>query len=290
MFQRQSGNLAKPSEISELQEIWARSRRAYRESPASRSAITESEVTESEGVDAKECKNALGVMSRFWPFDNRSGQVMDVPLGKLVTPQLSVTIERIERQPKISKSASDYELFQYLSQAPKLSFPVDHEIIAMAGNGGSFLFTSENEDIRPLPSTVRRLRLVEGDDASPALETLCIPVGGGMPHAYGVRVPIQEGQSRIIVLNGIHRIANLAKLGLRTIPLPICDVEVGDLPPQLADLPTAFLVNFGTNVPLISDFWREGFAGAVEYFRQIRGIRVNWNSEVYPISLKSPLG
>src|SRR3989442_1297167 len=128
----------------------------------------------------------------------------------------------------------------------------------MAPNGGALLFTSYDEDIRlHHPPQYRRIPINESDQDSPTFESVCLPVGGGLPFAAARRIQIAPGVSRLILGNGIHRIYKLAIAGHEWAPVVVTDMGSMETPDTFVDLPKDILLSPMSNPPPISDFTNE---------------------------------
>jgi hypothetical protein len=283
--QLEAGAIASPTSKADLKRVWTRSRNAYRQSTsANRSFLSDDEFQEPEGIPDADRTTLLRTAGRAWPFNVTDLELKSVPIAKLITPQLTINTERVERQSNPGENVGDSGLLSYLTFAGKGVLPVWWQLTALSPTEGSALFTSENEDIRAiLPPTVRSLPQSPSDSDSPLHDTLCLQVGRGGTFAFGIKVKLGPGISRLVLLNGVHRLSNLARLGFEWVPLPICEFELGDLPPILGELATQFAFNPAANPPTVPDFWSDELGPELKFYHQLRSVRISWKMETAPL-------
>jgi hypothetical protein len=288
LSQLDAGLIASPSNRVELLAMWERSNRAYqRVGPASRSFSTDEDLRPLEGVTGDRVERIAARLKNYPPFDAHPTRILLANVRKLVTPQLTVTIGRMERRAKFAKRVTADGLFDMAFGAGSDPEPVFRQTLGLAPNGGALIFTSSDEDIRlHHPPQFRSLRINQNDTEGPELESICFPVGGGTPFVQVLRIQMGPGLARLILANGIHRVAAAARAGVEWFPAATCDLSPVELPDQFVDLPKALLLDPNFNAPLAADFADESVAIHLQCHRQLRTVRFNWNFENYSVGLR----
>ena len=283
-----AGYIAHPTSKDELLEAWESARKELAKlGPSSRSFFTPADYRDLVGVPSDSVEELVRRLKSYSPFDSHPTAVRVVRVAKLVTPQLMVNMARLERRASLKRDLTDQELFGVSFEAGRNPEPVVRQTLGMAPNGGSLMFTSYDEDIRlHQPPMFRKLSISEKDRRSTELESICFPVGGGTPFAYAFKVELLPGVQRLILANGIHRAAAAALAGVEWLPLAVCDLTAMELPDQFVDTPKPMLLDPGFNAPTIADFTREGVVINLDYYRQLRTVRFNWNFENYAVGLR----
>jgi hypothetical protein len=240
-----------------------------------------------EGVDQARKETFLQRARTYAPLDTHTTDVYSVKISKLTTPQIVINLGRAERRADIKLGMSPLDLFELAFEPRGQPEDIVRQILGMAQTNGSILFTSYDEDIRlHHPPVYRKIPINEKDDRSLAFESVCLPVGGGYPFAFAYRIECAPGQSRLILMNGIHRMYRLGGAGYERCPLLITDLIPLELPQQVVDLPTDFLLDPASNPPLITDFLKDKLVIHLDYHAVLRTIRLNWNFEQYGTVLK----
>ncbi|MCI4372893.1 MAG: hypothetical protein L3K02_04550, partial [Thermoplasmata archaeon] len=225
--------------------------------------------------------------SNYPPFDSHPISAFVVPIEKLVTPQLTVNLERIRRRGTVSDDASTADLVRYMFHSSAGPPEISRQVLGFAPNGGALLITKYDEDVRlHQPPMLRSQPINDQDPAALNLETICFPVGGGTPFPYAMRVPVAPGITRLVLANGIHRTAAAALAGVRKIPLLVCDFQPLEFPDPFVETPRPMLLDPTSNAPTITDFANPSVAIELQYFQQLRTVRFNWNFESYLLSVR----
>lgn len=283
------GQIVSPQTREQLLGLWGRSNQGFLATgPGVRSYLAGGALAEVSELSAVARKRIEGRIRSYPPFDSHPFKLYDVELAALVTPQLNVTDDRVDLRGGLSSDASLEEkirfCFEYSGSAP---LPIMRQTLGIGANGGAYLFSSEDEDIRlHQPPIMRVLPINDKDPDGPSLETICFPVGGGTPFIYALRIPLGNGSSRLIVANGIHRIVGAMKAGHVRLPIAICDLSPLELPPQFVEAPTPLLLDPNANPPMMRDFLDPSLALRLTYRKQLRLVRFNWNFEQLPILLQ----
>ena len=287
LSQHDAGFVADPSDRTLLQNLWHRANEAYARLVPSRSYIAEDDLRPIEEVDKSKVEKTLSRVRTYSPFDTHHSEILNARISKLVTPQITLNLPRADKRTKLKKEMPEDELFDLAFGSAGQPEPITRQALAMAPNGGALLFTSYDEDIRlHHPPQYRRIPINESDQDSPTFESVCLPVGGGLPFAAARRIQIAPGVSRLILGNGIHRIYKLAIAGHEWCPVVVTDMGSMETPDPFVDLPKDILLNPMSNPPLISDFTNEDLVIRLDYFRVLKTIRLNWNLEQYATVLK----
>ena len=66
----------------------------------------------------------------------------------------------------------------------------------------------------------------------------------------------------------------------------ITDFQPVEVPDPFVETPRQLLLDPGANAPTISDFANPSIAIELQYHRQLRTVRFNWNFESYLLSVK----
>jgi hypothetical protein len=283
-----AGFIASPSDRNALLKMWQKASEAYGFAGHSlRSYANADDVRVVDGVDPAKIENILRRARQYAPYDSHPVGVYDVRISKLVTPQLSVNAARAQRRANAKPGMSNAELIDVSFQSAGKPDAITRQTLGLAPNGGSVMFTSYDEDIRMHhPPQYRRIPINEKDQESPAFESVCFPVGGGLPFAATFRVQIGQGASRLILSNGIHRVYSLASAGYEWCPLLVCDLIPMELPDPYVELPRDLLLNPNANPPLITDFLDNEVVIPLDYYTILKTVRFNWNIEQYVTVLK----
>ncbi len=285
--QLESGFIAEPNDKKELQAIWKSAKSAYNNSgPPSRSFITDDDIKQIDGFKDL-IDSTLKQAQNYSPYDSHVTNIYNVRISKLITPQISITAARAEKRALIKPRMTTQELFNMSFKSGGQMESITRQILGLSKGGGAILFTSYNEDIRlHHPPTYHKIPIEEKDSESPSLENVCFAIGGGLPFAVAYRVQIAPNTSRLILGNGIHRVYKLAKEGYEWCPLLVCDLIPLEISEPFVDLPKSILLDPNSNPPLITDFLNKDVVISLNYFTQLKSIRLNWNTEQYVTVLK----
>ncbi len=288
LSQFDAGLIASPKSKEDLLKAWEASHEGIsRLGPSGRSFVTPADIRDIDSNEGNPVKTLSLRLKTYSPFDSHQTAISLVRVNKLVTPQLMVNLHRLQRRALIAKDSTLENLLEISFEPGKNPEPVIRQTIGMGPNGGALMFTSYDEDIRlHQPPLFRNLNLSEKDDRSATLESICFPVGGGLPFAYAFKVEIHPGIFRLVLANGIHRVASAAMAGLEFMPMALCDLTPMELPDQFVDAPKAMLLDPNFNAPIISDFANEQVAIKLSHYRQLRTVRFNWNFEQYAVGLR----
>ncbi len=283
-----AGFVASPSDKNVLLKAWQKASQAYTVGGNSfRSYSTSDDVRAVDGVDSVRIESILKRAKQYAPYDSHATGIYNVRISKLVTPQVTVNSLRARTRAKTKSGMSNSELFELSFESAGKPEAITRQILALIPNGGAVMFTSYDEDIRMHhPPQYRKLPINEKDPQSPTFESVCFPVGGGLPFAAAFRVQIGQGSSRLILNNGIHRVYSLASAGYEWCPLLVCDLIPMEVPDPLVDLPRDMILNPNANPPLVTDFLDDDVLISLDYYTILKTVRFNWNIEQYVTVLK----
>lgn len=288
LAQFDSGQISSPTSRAELLRIWNAANQAFiLDQDPTQSFVRAEETPEFDGVTGEELGRVLARLRNYAPFDSHPPAICWVPVSKIVTPQLVVSVPRLARRARLSGQSTSEELFELMFKSGPNPEPVYRQTLGIAPNGGAILYTSSDEDVRlHQPPLIRKLAINEQDSESPNLEAICFPVGGGLPFAYAFRVQLLPGVSRLILANGIHRAVAAAQAGIARVPLALCDMSPIEVPDPFVETPRGLLLDPGTVPPMISDFADSRRVMPLSVFRPLRTVRFNWNLENYSVSVR----
>jgi hypothetical protein len=285
----ESGFIAEPADKVVLQHLWEKANEAYKSiGHASRSFSDPGDFQPIENVDQSKIESMLNRIRLYAPYDSHPTNIYNVRIGKLVTPQLVINPLRAEKRSNITKDRmSPNELFDLSFESAGHPEIITRQTLGMAPNGGALLFTSYDEDIRlHHPPQYRQIPINKNDPQSPSFESVCMPVGGGMPFASALKVQIAPGTFRLILNNGIHRLYKLAEAGYEWCPLVVSELVPLEFPDPFVDIPRQIILDPNSNPPLITDFLNADVVIPLKYFMLLKTIRLNWNFEQYVTVLK----
>ncbi len=290
LSQLDGGFIAEPKDRAALQETWKKANHAYSETGvASRSFVNPDDTQKIDETATGRIANALKRIRLYPPYDSHPTEILNVRISKLVTPQISITPSRAQRRADVKQKMTIDELLTMMFESKGEPEPITRQILGIAPNAGALIFTSYDEDIRlHNPPQFRRIPINERDSRSPSLESVCHPIGGGLPYASAYRIPVVLGGAinRLVLSNGIHRVYALAKANYEWCPLAVCDLSPIEIPEQFVDLPREILLNPNQNPPLITDFLNDRVTIELSMHTVLKTIRLNWNTEQYVTVLK----
>jgi hypothetical protein len=287
LAQLEGGLIANPSEPILLLHAWENANRSYAQcGRASRGTLLPEDVQPLQGIEALEIESALQRVRLYAPFDTHGVALFDAKVSKLITPQVTLNVARAaSRSPRPGMSAG--EIFRVAFEGSRKADPITRQVLGMHPNGGSILFTSFDEDIRlHHPPVYQDVPINKKDDRSAMLQAVCLAIGGGCGFIFAYRVDIGNGITRLIIMNGVHRVYELAKAGFQTVPVAVCDVHPMELPDPIVDFPKQILLDPQFNAPVITDFLNQDVVLELDYFPVLKTVRLNWSFEQYATVLK----
>jgi hypothetical protein len=287
LSQFDAGLITDPATKNDLLKAWTASSTAFAAKLGSDAHLQPGDISPlPNSLDAMS-KALLGQIRNYPPFDSHKTALAQVRVSKLVTPQLTVTVPRLKQRAPVGQSTPSDELFRIMFEVGKSPQPVFRQTLGLAPNGGTLLYTSYDEDVRlHHPPFFRRLSINEADPASPSHEAICLPVGGGLPFAYAFRVLLGPGVQRLVLANGIHRVAAAALAGLDTIPLILTDFTPLEVPDPFVETPKQLLLDPNVRPPMIRDFADANLTMRLKFFRMLKTVRFNWNFENYVVPVR----
>jgi hypothetical protein len=240
-----------------------------------------------DGVNSGRLESILKRAKQYAPYDTHSTGIYNVRISKLVTPQLAINASRAAKRAKVRSGMSNDDLLEVSFQSAGKPEAITRQTLGLVPTGGAVMFTSYDEDIRMYhPPQYRQMPISEKDTLSPTYESVCFPVGGGLPFASAFRVQLEQGSSRLILSNGIHRVYALASAGYEWCPLLVCDLIPMEVPDPFVELPRDMLLSPNANPPLIGDFLDNEVTIPLDYHATLKTVRFNWNIEQYVTVLK----
>ena len=287
LTQFDAGFIAEPSERDALLALWQKANGSFNRFSPLRAIATKEDVEQLQEVEERIARLMLSRAKSYPPYDSHSTGIYNVRISKLVTPQVTLNIQRAHDRFPVVSGMKEAELFDLSFRGSVSSTPITRQILGVAGNGGALLFTSYDEDVRlHHPPQYRRIPINDKDRDSPTFESVCFPVGGGLPFASAYRIQISEGNIRLVLNNGIHRVFRLAESGYQWCPMLVCDLVPLELPDPFVDLPRDVLLGSNSIPPMVSDFLNSEVVIPLRYHALLKTIRLNWNFEQYVTVLK----
>lgn len=287
LSQFDAGLITAPSTKGDLLKAWTASSTAYAARLAAEGNLQSGDVSPMPTSLAAKTTALLGQIRNYPPFDSHKTELAQVMVSRLVTPQLTVTLPRLQQRAPIGQATTQDELFRVMFEVGSSPQPVFRQTLGLAPNGGALLYTSYDEDVRlHHPPFFRRLPINDADPASPSHEAICLPVGGGLPFAYAFRVQVGPGIQRVILANGIHRVAAAAIAGIRSVPLILTDFAALEVPDPFVETPKQLLLDPNVRPPMIEDFADSGLTMQLKFFRMLKTVRFNWTFENYVVPVR----
>lgn len=283
LSQLDTGFIAEPNDRNVLQSLWERANKFYNNlGLPERSFATSNDIHHLDGIDQSRIENELRIARTYSPYDSHTTKIHNVRISKLVTPQVTINLSRAEKRTKIRQGMNITDLFDIIFESTIQPVSITRQLLGLGSDGGSLLFTSYDEDIRlHHPPLYRKIPLNETDPHSHSHESVCLPIGGGIPFGAVYRIQLAPGINRLILANGIHRVYRLAKAGYEWCPLLVCDLIPFEIPDPFIDLPRDILLNPNSNPALITDFLNDEVVIPLEYYTLLKTIRLNWNFDEY---------
>jgi len=287
LAQLDGGLIANPSEPISLLHAWERASRSYALcGPATREDLLPEDVQPLQGVEALEIESALRRIRLYAPFDTHGVTLFDVKVSKLITPQVTLNVARAASR-SLSPGMGAAEIFRIAFDGSRKPDPITRQVLGMHPNGGALLFTSFDEDIRlHHPPVFQDVPTNRKDEKSAMLQAVCLAIGGGCGFIFAYRVDIGKGITRLILMNGIHRVYELARSGFQTVPVAVCDVLPMELPDPIVDIPKQAFLDPQFNAPVITDYLNQNVVLELDYFPVLKTVRLNWNFEQYATVLR----
>lgn len=284
--QLEAGWIARPSSREELYKQWKSASQVYGRSPnPSRSFLGDRDLS---GVD-NQINEATRILLRrvksHRPFDTSNVQFYNIPLRKLITPQLNVTDTRVSaHEERISSSSSEHQKLEYVSGRGYRDPEVKYQVLGLSPNSGAYLFTSPYEDVRiHLPPRMVSIPVNDADPESGTVPALCFAVGEGLPFIHAYKFVLTDRHERLVLANGIHRVVAALRRGVSALPLAVVDFRPGDLPNPFVELNLDYVLNPTADLPLVADFLNKQICMRLGFYGSVKGIRLNWNLEPNPI-------
>jgi hypothetical protein len=283
LSQSEIGLVAEPKR-EQLQPLWAKANQAYiRLGGPGRSYLTANDVMGTNGLDKGRAEIVIKQIKLYSPHDTHPTGIFNIRLSKLVTPQLLINEKRAEQRAEAKASMSSSQLFDVVVSQPPPAEPVTKQILGMTPDNGAFLFTTDDEDVRPHAPIIRRVPLNEKDQHGPEYESLSFPIGGSFPPFANVyRIKMDGTNSRLIINNGVHRLFSLLSKGNAWCPLIVTDIDPNELPDPFVNFNRDALVNPQSNPPMLSDFLNKDVVIPMGYYPVKNTMKINYTIERYP--------
>src|SRR5437899_2558282 len=276
--QHDAGLIAKPTDKNELQEIWKKTNTEFKKLAPDRSFLTVADMKLFALKDNEKLTKMVERLKKYPPYDTQNFGIYDVNISKLITPQISINLNRADKRSDVKQGMSMDELFDISFNMSPNPPEIVRQVLGMNQQGGSIQFTSYNEDIRVhSPPHFVNLPVNADDPLGSSLESASFLIGGGLPFAVAYRVEINQNTSKLILTNGIHRVYKIASAGYQRTPLAVCDLTAMELPNPFVDFPKEVLL--GATPPLLVDFLNQDVVIPLEYYTQLKTLRLSWNTE-----------
>lgn len=277
------GLVAEPKR-EQLQPIWVKANQAYiKLGGPGRSYLSQSDVMGINGLDKTKVETALKQIKLYSPHDVHQTGIYNIRLNKLVTPQLLINQKRAEQRADAKAGMSSSQLFDVVVSRPPHDELVTKQILGMTPDNGAFLFTTNDEDVRPHTPIIRRVLLNEKDQHGPEYDSLSFPIGGSFPpFANAYRIKIDGINSRVIINNGVHRLFSLLSKGNAWCPVIVTDIDPNELPDPFVNFNREALVNPQSNPPMLADFLNKDVVIPLEYYPVKNTMKINYTIERYP--------
>lgn len=281
----EAGNIAKPSNKSELQILWKKADQEYQKLDGSRTNLTSDDVKTLQLSNNDKIIKMENRLKKYPPYDIYPFGIYDVKISKLITPQLTVNLNRAEKRTKLKENMSMDDLFDLMFDVSQNKPEIIRQVLGLTDKSGLIQFTSYDEDIRVhIPPHYVDLPVNTQDSDSLNLETTSFLVGGGYSFANAYKINVGHNNTKLILSNGIHRVYRLAIAGYERVPLPVIDITPKELPNPFVDFKHDTLM--GKSPPLLIDFLNKNVIIPLEYFTQLKTLRFSWNIESYTTVLK----
>ncbi|MBI1828179.1 MAG: hypothetical protein HY222_08755 [Thaumarchaeota archaeon] len=284
--QHEAGTIAKPTDKNELQEIWKHANQEFKKLDPTRSFLTPDDMRPLVLKDNEKITKMVDRLKKYPPYNTQNFGIYDVNISKLITPQISINLNRADKSADIKKEMSMDDLFDVSFNMSPNRPEIVRQVLGMNPmGGGAIQFTSYDEDIRiHSPPHFVNLPVNVDDPLGPSLESVSVLIGGGYPFASAYRVEINEFTSKLVLANGIHRVYKTASAGYQRMPLAVCDLTAMEFPNPFVDFPKEILL--GATPPLLVDFLNPNVTIPLEYYTQLKTLRLSWNAENYTTVLK----
>ena len=278
-----SGYISNPPKAP-LQAQWLAANQAYSSNPnPARSYLAPADMQPLQGVSASKVQGMLNRIRAYPPFDSHQIDILAVNVAKLVTPQITINQNRAQTRATLQPGMTMDQLFDVAFNPASVPPVITRQILGLAQSGGALMYTSDDEDVRlHHPPQHRQVVTNLNDPQSLSLESACFSIGGGLQFAHAYAIRMDDGNTRLILANGIHRMYAIARAGYASTPLAICNFSGPELPDPFVNLPKGMLLEPGADPPLITDFMNQSIVMTIDYFRTLRTVRFNWNFEAYP--------
>jgi len=279
------GLIAGPSK-NVLETMWTRTSEAYRKlGGPGRSFLTQDDVLPFDGVSRPQIDSAVNQIRHYAPHDTHPTEMFNVRISKLVTPQLLVNPKRAEKRADVKARMTPSELFEVSTKAGKHTEPISKQIIGQYP-AGAYLFTSSDEDVRPLVPVYKTVSLNDEDEQSPKCLSVCFPIGGSLPMMNAYRVRIDEKNTRLIINNGVHRLYALTSKGNEWCPLIVTDLAPQEMGDPFVNFSRESLLGPKSDPPLVTDFLKSEVTMSLGYFPSKSTVRLNYSLEHYPTVMR----
>lgn len=280
------GLITEPSKKDVLEGMWRRAKLSYIQKTSDRSLVGPDDVLPFEDVSRAKIDSVLKRIKLYQPHDSHPTGIYKVRLAKLVTPQININLKRAEGRVDVKAGMTQAELFSVAFESKPHPQPIHKQIIGRTPDNGAFLFTSYDEDLRAHQPLYRKIPVNEKDDVGPVFDGACFPIGGGLELINAFRVRIGSEATRIILMNGIHRIYRLIATNHEWCPMILTDFDISEVGDPIVELSKELVLNPKLNPPLVADFADSKLALTLTYFSALVTVRLNWSVERYSTVVK----
>jgi hypothetical protein len=288
-----AGYLGFPSTRASCRDLWReKSARYRRHLNPPRSILDDRDLGVLDPTGATVARHLRERMLCYPDFELRNVQFYNVPLRKLITPQLTVTDSRVDAHTaRISRNSNEEQKLEFVSGRGPREGLVDHQVLAAGPGGRSDLFTTQHDDVRMhFPPRLISVPMNDLDPEGGRVTALAFPIGEGFPIVHAYKFKMHDQRERLILANGVHRVVAAIRSEVDSLPIAVCDAEPGDLPEPFVDLSINFATNPQADPPLAGDFLDSRIAMHLGFFPGKKAMRFNWSVEQATVLDKRGVG
>lgn len=214
-----------------------------------------------------------------------------VEIDKLIALQNHINLNRVRKIAEhLSSDSSTEELLDLCFDFDRPSVPISYGMTA----NNTYVFTSEDEDVRIAQPTIRMLPRYDtsGDTANLGkLPSLLIQATAGDPFIYALKTHVAQQIAPGVVLkryqftlqNGFHRAYAMRERGFRHMPCLVVDpISSNETALLGANWPPERLAQITTQrPPLMKDFFNQDLTEAIKVPRRKIVWKISWGIEKF---------
>ena len=280
----EKGLLVSPASKAELKAAWTQRHAVYKHSSNPVRTIAQiDDVRDLSEIPQAEMEEVIRRVRRYPPYDTLKSELKAVRISRLVTPQLSVNLQRGIQLVPTAGAMTERQKFDIAFLPKRKPLKIDRTREPLGPWSTSEHFSIEDADVRVhLPPQMRALPLSLEDPQSDEAEALCFFVGRGTPFVAVHAIPTSTTTTRFVITNGIHRTYRWALRGEEWVPAVFVQGAGGPPTGQVADTTWGVLANPTTHMPLLGDFLRDDIAMRLTYRREVNRMTLKWEYEAHP--------